>query len=71
MAKSPEELAQTMIDNLPEKTGKSLAEWQTVVNASGLAEHGEIMKLLKGEHGGNARFRQSHRAKEPRQFGYQ
>lgn len=51
MAKSPEELAQTMIDNLPDKTGKSLAEWQTVVSASGLAKHGEIMKLLKGEHG--------------------
>ncbi|MEM9571615.1 MAG: DUF4287 domain-containing protein [Pseudomonadota bacterium] len=51
MAKSPEELAQTMIDNMPEKTGKSLAEWQTVVSASGLAKHGEIMKLLKGEHG--------------------
>lgn len=51
MAKSPEELAQTMIDNLPEKTGKSLSEWQTVVSASGLAKHGEIMKLLKGEYG--------------------
>ncbi len=51
MAKSPEELAQTMIDNLPEKTGKSLSEWQTVVAASGAVKHGEIMKLLKGEHG--------------------
>lgn len=51
MAKSPEELAQTMIDNLPEKTGKSLSEWQTVVAASGTVKHGEIMKLLKGEHG--------------------
>lgn len=51
MAKSPEELAQTMIDNLPEKTGKSLPEWQKLVAASGAAKHGEIMKLLKGEHG--------------------
>lgn len=51
MAKSPEELAQTMIDNLPEKTGKSLAEWQGVVKASGAVKHGEMMKLLKGEHG--------------------
>jgi len=51
MAKSQEELAQTMIDNLPEKTGKSLVEWQGVVTASGAAKHGEIMKLLKGEHG--------------------
>lgn len=51
MAKSPEELAQTMIDNMPEKTGKSLGEWQKLVAASGAAKHGEIMKLLKGEHG--------------------
>lgn len=51
MAKSPAELAQTMIDNLPAKTGKSLSEWQSVVAASGAGKHGEIMKLLKGEHG--------------------
>lgn len=51
MAKSPEDMVQTMIDNLPEKTGKSLAEWQTVVAATGAAKHGEIVKLLKGEHG--------------------
>ena len=51
MAKSPSELAQTMIDNLPDKTGKSLEDWQTVVTASGAVKHGEIMKLLKGEHG--------------------
>lgn len=51
MAKSPEELAQTMIDNLPEKTGKSLAAWQKVVAASGATKHGEMMKLLKGRHG--------------------
>ncbi|MEM7457919.1 MAG: DUF4287 domain-containing protein [Pseudomonadota bacterium] len=51
MAKSPEELAQTMIDNLPEKTGKSLTEWQKVVAASGAEKHGEMMKLLKVEHG--------------------
>lgn len=51
MAKSPEELAQTMIDNMPEKTGKSLEAWQSVVAASGAIKHGEIMKLLKGEHG--------------------
>lgn len=51
MAKSPEELAQTMIDNLPDKTGKSLAQWQTLVASSGATKHGEIVKLLKGEHG--------------------
>jgi len=51
MAKSPEQLAQTMIDNMPEKTGKSLSEWQALVAASGAGKHSEIMKLLKGEHG--------------------
>lgn len=51
MAKSPEELAQTMIDNLPEKTGKSLSEWQALVANSDAVKHGEIMKLLKSEHG--------------------
>lgn len=51
MAKTPEQMVQTMIDNLPEKTGKSLAEWQTIVAASGAPKHGEIIKLLKGEHG--------------------
>lgn len=51
MAKSPQELAQTMIDNMPEKTGKSLQDWQGIVAASGAVKHGEIMKLLKGTHG--------------------
>ncbi|MEM9938459.1 MAG: DUF4287 domain-containing protein [Pseudomonadota bacterium] len=51
MAKSPEKLAQTMIDNLPEKTGKPLVEWIEVIKASGAEKHGEIMKLLKGEYG--------------------
>ena len=41
---------QTMIDNMPDKTGKSLDEWFTVIAAAGLEKHGEIMKLLKGEY---------------------
>ncbi|MEM1146368.1 MAG: DUF4287 domain-containing protein [Pseudomonadota bacterium] len=51
MARSPEAQAQAMIKNMPEKTGKSLAAWQALVAASGAVTHGEIMKLLKGEHG--------------------
>lgn len=51
MAKSPEDMAQTMINNLPEKTGKSLVEWQKFVAASGAVKHGEIVKMLKTEHG--------------------
>lgn len=42
---------QTMINNMPEKTGKSLNKWYQVIASSGLEKHGEIMKLLKGEHG--------------------
>ncbi|MEO1015476.1 MAG: DUF4287 domain-containing protein [Pseudomonadota bacterium] len=51
MAKSPEEMAQSMIANMPEKTGKPLEDWLAVVKASGLGKHGEIVKLLKSEHG--------------------
>ncbi|OEK07009.1 DUF4287 domain-containing protein [Roseivirga misakiensis] len=48
---TPEEMLQTMINNMPEKTGKSLNDWHAVLKSSGLAKHGEFMKLLKGEHG--------------------
>lgn len=42
---------QTMINNMPEKTGKSLEEWFQLLAAKGFAKHGEAMKFLKGEHG--------------------
>jgi predicted transport protein len=42
---------QTMIDNMPEKTGKSLEDWYGVIQKAGLEKHGEIMNLLKDEHG--------------------
>ncbi|MCA9970305.1 MAG: DUF4287 domain-containing protein [Anaerolineales bacterium] len=48
---TPEEMAQSMINNLPEKTGKPLGEWLNIVRASGLGKHGEIVKFLKSEHG--------------------
>ena len=51
MAKSPEEMAQSMIDNLPEKTGKSLEEWLNITRAAGLDKHGQIVKMLKTDHG--------------------
>ncbi len=51
MAKSPEELAQTMIDNLKEKTGKTLEQWLKVVSKLDFAKHGEIVKHLKQTHG--------------------
>jgi hypothetical protein len=51
MAKSPEEMRQAMLDSLREKTGKSLPEWLRVIRASKRTKHGEIVKLLKEEHG--------------------
>lgn len=41
----------TMINNMPEKTGKSLEEWKTILKQQNFAKHGEAMKFLKGEHG--------------------
>lgn len=51
MAYSDDPQVQTMIDNMPEKTGKSMDEWFALIGERGLAKHGEIMSLLKGEHG--------------------
>ena len=51
MASSPEDMARSMIANMPEKTGKTLDEWVAIVKASGLEKHGEMVKLLKSEHG--------------------
>lgn len=48
---TPEEMAASMIANLPEKTGKSLDQWLAVVASSGLDKHGKIVAHLKGEHG--------------------
>lgn len=42
---------QTMIDNMPEKTGKSLAEWKTILQEKAFAKHSEGVKFLKTEHG--------------------
>lgn len=51
MAKSPEEQAQSMIDNLKANTGKTLAGWLKVVKAAKHEKHGAIVKHLKTEHG--------------------
>jgi predicted transport protein len=40
-----------MIDNLPEKTGKSLAEWKKLLRNQAFAKHGEAVQFLKQEHG--------------------
>jgi len=43
----------SMIDNLRARTGRSLEEWFAVLDAASPppSKHGEIMALLKGEHG--------------------
>lgn len=42
---------QTMIDNMPEKTGKSLIEWKVILQEMAFSKHGEGVKYLKSEHG--------------------
>lgn len=42
---------ETMIANLPDRTGKSLAEWLDVLAPLGLERHGDILACLKGEYG--------------------
>lgn len=42
---------QTMIDNMPEKTGKSLSEWKIILKKKTFAKHGEAVNHLKTEHG--------------------
>lgn len=51
MSQSPEAALQSMIDNLAAKTGKPLAEWVRLVRRSGLQKHGEIVAMLKKDHG--------------------
>jgi len=42
---------QTMINNMPEKTGKSLEEWKSILKAKAFAKHSEGVNFLKKEHG--------------------
>ena len=42
---------QTMINNMPEKTGKSLNEWKTLLQTKSFAKHSEAVNFLKKEHG--------------------
>ncbi len=48
---SPEEMAATMLRNIPEKTGKTLNEWHKVLKKTSLEKHGVLVKHLKTEHG--------------------
>ena len=48
---SPDEMALKMIANLKEKTGKDLASWLKITKPSGLEKHGQLVKMLKADHG--------------------
>ena len=48
---SPEEMAATMLENLPDKTGKSLLEWHKILKKSSLEKHSQRVNLLKKDHG--------------------
>lgn len=45
-----EKALQTMIDNMPAKTGKSLEEWMQVLSTESFAKHSEAVKFLKEKH---------------------
>jgi len=42
---------QTMIENMPEKTGKKLEEWFEVLKKENIEKHSVAVKFLKTEHG--------------------
>src|ERR1700733_2238821 len=50
-AKSPEEGMASLIRNLEANTGKSLDAWIATARATGQTKHGEIVALLKTDHG--------------------
>ena len=41
---------QTMINNMPEKTGKSLDEWKLILKEKAFSKHSEGVNFLKKEH---------------------
>lgn len=45
-----EKALQIMIDNMPEKTGKSLDEWKVILKEKSFTKHSEGVKYLKTEY---------------------
>ena len=41
---------QTMIDNMPEKTGKSMNEWKSILKTKTFSKHSEGVNFLKNEY---------------------
>ncbi|WP_298898875.1 DUF4287 domain-containing protein [uncultured Psychroserpens sp.] len=42
---------QTMVNNMPEKTGKSLDQWKSILKGKAFVKHSEGVNFLKKEHG--------------------
>lgn len=51
MSKSPEDMTNAMIANMKSKTGKTLEQWIAIAEKSAAGKHGEIVKMLKTDHG--------------------
>ena len=47
---SPEDQLATMLANIPDKTGKTLEAWKTIIAKTKYEKHGDILKFLKSEH---------------------
>ena len=50
MARTPEQAAQAMIENLQKNTGKTLKQWFSVLQKTSFEKHGEYLRFLKTEH---------------------
>ena len=48
---NPKEMENSMMKNIEAKTGNTLDHWKELVGQSGLAKHGQIVKMLKTDHG--------------------
>lgn len=46
-----DEALKKMIDNMPEKTGRSLEDWKKVLDSLSFGKHSEAVNYLKTEHG--------------------
>ena len=46
-----DDVTKKLIDSLPEKTGRSLEQWSSILDQTGLEKHGQLLAFLKSEHG--------------------
>ena len=51
MPQTPEQAAQSMIDNLKDRTGRTLEEWFALLSTKHFGKHAEYMQFLKSEMG--------------------